>query len=280
MKRFLSILIILSLLFIFIGCSDNQDDVSDTSDNSINTTESDSKVSFGKDNLDILFSDPGKYKESKIEFTGLVFTSPEKDEDGTYLQVYADPENLEKNILVGIEDPNFQVKQDDYVKVTGVVKDVAEGENVFGAELMAPLVLADKIEVVDYITAVSPTLKTIDINESVDQHGFEITLEKIELAENETRVYIKAKNGTNEDVSLWEHSAKLIQDSKQYESEYNYEANYPELQSDLSPGIETEGIISFKPIDENIKKSKFIIEGSSDNYDIEINPFSFEFEMD
>ncbi len=244
-----------------------------------NTDESKQGTSFTQENIDILMSNPKKYKGSNVEFSGKVFATPERDEKGTYLQVFADPINMDNNIIVGIMNPDLDVSEDSYVKVVGVVKDQMKGTNAFGAEISAPVIEASEVEVIDYITAVSPTQKTIELNENIEQKGFEVTVEKLELADNETRVYIKVKNNTEDNVSIWEHTAKLIQGSKQYESEYNYDADYPELQSDLSPGVETQAILSFKALDDNAESAKFIIEGSSDNYDIEIEPFSFEFEL-
>jgi hypothetical protein len=152
------------------------------------------------------------------------------------------------------------------------------GKNVFGAELNAPVVEAEKIEIIDYITAVSPTIKTIDVDNTVEQHGIKVTLEKIELAKEETRVYIKVKNDSEDNASIWTHTAKLVQSSKQYEEEYNFDADYPELQSELLPEIETEGVITFNAISEE-ETIKFVIEGTSDDYSLDFEPFVFEVEQ-
>ena len=52
------------------------------------------------------------------------------------------------------------------------------------------------------------------------------------------------------------------------------DANYPEVQTDLLPGITTSGIICFPAIDMN---SNFDIyfEGHSDNWNEEINTYQF-----
>ncbi|MBY7142873.1 hypothetical protein KFZ56_07330 [Virgibacillus sp. NKC19-3] len=94
---------------------------------------------------------------------------PEKDENGVYLQVFADPENNEKNTIIGITDPSFEVSTDDYVKVTGVIQDTFEGENVFGGNVNASVVLADIAEVVDYVIAVSPAIETIEVDDGREQ---------------------------------------------------------------------------------------------------------------
>jgi hypothetical protein len=47
---------------------------------------------------------------------------PKRDEKGTYIQVWADPQNSEWNTIVAFANPSFQVNDQDDVHVTGTVK--------------------------------------------------------------------------------------------------------------------------------------------------------------
>ena len=275
----LAVLAVLILFVSFGGNSDHPDrsaasaDKSNQSDRS-NKSQS-QKMQFTQENLDILIGDPKKYKGSGVEFTGRVFTEPEKDEKGTYLQMFADPENSEKNMMVQVGDPKLEAKNDSYIKVKGTVLDEMTGTNAFGAVLTAPVIKADTAEVVDYITAVSPAKKTVEVNNTIEQHGLKITLEKAELAEKETRLYIKAKNDSQNNADILTYSAKLIQGSKQLEEETNFDADYPELQNEVLPGVETEGILAFSAVNPD-QDMKFLIEGSSDDYTLEFKPYEFQ----
>lgn len=254
--------------------SDSEDEAAAaTAVKPIETTEE--KMAFNDMNIDMLLSNPKEYKESSIVFTGRVFVKPERDKNGTYLQIFSDPKNSEGNIAVSHNDPNLPVDTGSYVKISGVVKGEMKGTNVFGATLSIPMVEAQSIEIVDYITAVSPTLETINVDSEINQHGLIVALNKIEFAEDETRVYLKVKNNSNDSVSIWKHSAKVVQGNKQFEYEYNFLADYPEIQSDLLPGVESEGIIPFPPMDPE-QSLRFIIEGSCDDYTLKVNPFEFE----
>ncbi|MFB3170054.1 DUF4352 domain-containing protein [Neobacillus sp. 179-C4.2 HS] len=217
-----------------------------------------------------LYSDPKKYKGFEVEITGKVFSEPEKDEDGTYIQLWADPENSEKNTLAAINDPKLEIKTDDYVKIKGVVKDEFEGENAFGGTITAPMILADSIEIVDYITAVAPTLKEIKIDKEINQHGIVVTLQKIEIAKNQTRVFLKVKNGTQDNASFYSSSAKLIVGNKQLEEEYAdpETTELQEVQSELLPSVETEAVIVYPALDPNEKSITLNAEASSDNYNL------------
>lgn len=238
-------------------------------------TVKEEKISFTNENIDLLLSNPKEYKGTNIEFTGKVFVNPERDKNYIYLQVFSDPKNLTGNIIVSYGDPNYFIEKDSYVKITGVVKGGASGINVFGALLNAPQVEAHSIEVIDYITAVSPTLKTLDLGQEINQHNIIIMLDKMEFAEDETRVYLTAKNESKSKAYIWTYSAKIIQNSKQYEQQYNFQADYPELQSEILSGVISEGIITFPALDKD-QSFKFIIEGHCDDYTLKFDPFEFE----
>ncbi|GAB3049293.1 DUF4352 domain-containing protein [Virgibacillus ainsalahensis] len=290
MKKLL-LLLFAGMMLTLVACGEGEDGAdasTETDENSGEVTEASVETNEEKESEEIevngkvapedfdkMYSDPAAYQNQEVEFTGKVFIEPERDADGTYIQVYAKPENHEQNIIVGIEDSNLEVSMDDYVKVTGVVMDQFEGENLMGGTLAVPVVYASSVETVDYITAVSPTLKTIEVNEEINQHGFAVEVQKIELAENQTRVYVKVTNNTDDNVSLYEHSTYLILGNQQLETEYNYESDLPELQSEILPGVEAEGVLQFPAIDEATETFTFRADGSAYNYDLDIEPFIF-----
>lgn len=275
MKKIIIATCLILIIAVLGACSDTESSSSNVSKKS---EEVKTKGKLKAEDYEKLYSDPKKYKGFEVEITGIVFSEPEKDEDGTYIQLWADPENSEKNTLVAINDPKLKIKTDDYVKIKGVVKDEFEGENAFGGTIKAPMILADSIEVVDYITAVAPTLKEIKIDKEINQHGIVVTLQKIEIAKNQTRVYLKVKNGTQDNASFYSSSAKLIVGNKQLEEEYAdpETTGLQEVQSELLPGVETEGVIVYPALDPNEKSITLYAEASSDNYDLDFTPFVFE----
>ncbi|WP_411345801.1 hypothetical protein ACE3MZ_07350 [Paenibacillus sp. WLX1005] len=283
MKKFKGIGMFLSVVSIatLVACSDNISNTTAATNESesASTAEAVNTTPLTSNEFDQMITNPLDFKGRTVEFYGKVFVNPEKDEQGTYLQVYADPKNNAKNIIVGIADPASTIKSDDYVHVKGVVKDKFEGENMMGGTVTAPVILSDSVKVVDYATAVAPALKTIDVNETKNQSGYKITVQKIELAESETRAYISIENSTQDTASFYAFNTKLVQGSKQYEQETNYAAKYPELQSEILPGVKTEGIISFKTIDLNSGNLRLIAEGSTDDYSKQFKPFEFNISL-
>ena len=276
MRKILSVIGILSLLLVS-ACGGN-----DSAETNAEEKEAEAKVEgvVAQEEFDHMYSNPKDYKGYEVEFTGQVFVEPERDEEGTYLQVYAKPEDYEQNVLVAFNESDFDVKIDDYVKIAGIVEDEFEGENMMGGAVNAPLVEANAIEVVDYITAVSPTVKEIEVDETMDQHGMEVNVQKIEIAEEETRVYINVANNTDDTVYFDTYSTKLVTGSNQLESTDNFESDLPEVQYDILSGVESEGVLTFPAIDENTDSLTLHAEGHSDDYELDFDPFVFEVEIE
>lgn len=268
MKKILLSFTLLSLLLL-AACGDSEKQSGAKESNVESSGEVLTKEEFVK-----MYSDPTKYKGEKVEFYARIFTEPEKDDEGTYLQVYAE-DNSDRNTLIAINDPDLKVKTDDIIYVTGTVRDKFEGENLMGGTIVAPIIDADTIEISDYATAFAPALKTIDINKEIDQHGYILKLQKIELAENESRVYVNITNNSNDDISFYSFNTKIVSDGKQYEENSELSYNYPDIPSDILPGVTTEGVIVFDSLPDS-GTLKAVFEGSSDNYELDFTSFEFE----
>lgn len=276
MKR-ISLITFFVLLMGILGACGGTDKSTETGDENDNKTKGVLKA----EEHDKMYSDPKKYKGYEVELTGKIFSDPEKDDDGTYFQMWGDPENSEKNTVVGIKDPKLDVKSGQYVRVKGVIDDEFEGENAFGATIVAPVIVADSVETVDYITAISPTIKEIKVDQEMNQHNLVVTLQKIEIAKNQTRIYVKVQNNTDDSASFYTHSTKLVVGSKQYEEEYidSDTTGLEEPQSDLLPGIETEGVIVYPAIDPNEESLQLYAEPNTDDYSLDFEPYVFKVDL-
>ncbi|PJZ01382.1 DUF4352 domain-containing protein [Bacillus vallismortis] len=243
------------------------------------TTGSDSKKStktVQKADIEKLYTNADQFKNYKVDLYVKVF-DVEQDDDGTYLQGYNNPEKLSKNTLIMSDDSDLDIKDDDIIHVVGTVKDKYDGENALGGSVSAPRIIADSIEKSDYATAFAPAQKTINVDKTQNQHGFALTLQKVELAEKETRLYVKIENKSQDEINFYDFNAKIIADNKQLERKDDL-SSYPKIQSEILPGVNTEGVIVFPKIES--KTAKIMLEGSSENYDITINPFTFEVNLD
>lgn len=266
--------IIFSSMFVLsLGLAACGDGEEKTEVSASNKSEETAKKTISDGDIAKLYTSPKDYKGYSYSFTGKVFITPEKDDKGIYLQVYADPQNSAHNTLVAFDDPNFEVNDGDYVKIDGVIKDEYEGENMLGGTVIAPVMNAKSIEVLSYIDAVAPTIDTLNSGEEIDQHGFVVKVDKIEFAKPHTRLYLTVTNNTQNNISFFSHSVKLVSNGTQYEEETDYDANLPSVQSDILPGISSSGVITFPAIDSSTTELQVHAEGYSDNYEIDIKPF-------
>ncbi len=229
---------------------------------------------MSEDEITQMYSDPDSFKGRTLELYGRVFNEPEYDDDGVYFQMWGDPENGERNTIVACKDTSLKLQDDDYVHISGSVSGKHEGENALGSKITAPAIVADSVEVVTYQEACAPTLYTATVQTAAQtQCGYTVSVDSVELAEKETRVAVTVTNNGAAAFSIYDSSAKIVQNGKQFEREYNSYADYPELQSDLMVGASTTGIITF-PV---LEKADFDITltGSSDDWDESIAPFTF-----
>ena len=277
-KRILSALLIILTTFTFTSCGGNDESGNNNSEKANVSSES-NKAPIPREDFNLVYSNPADYKGREVEFYGKIFADVEKDNDGTYMQMFTNETGSDNNVLVGIKDPNLDVKIDDIVHVKGIVKGVEKGTTAFGAELNLPLVVAESVEISDYGTAFAPALKTIDINQEQDQFGYKLTLKKVEISKSETRAYVKIENASNDKISFHNFNSVITQGTNQIEQEDNWRANYPKISSEILPGIVTEGVVTFKPIDINGGDFNIIFEGHSNDYSLDFIPFTFQIGM-
>lgn len=219
-------------------------------------------------------SNPDAYKGKIIQWGAKVFVQPEKDSNGVYLQAYEGGED--NNFAISYAKPDFQVNEDDFIIVTGKVTGKFKGENAFGAKLEIPTVEAGYIEVASRNDVIAPAEIVVPIGKTNTQYDFNVTLDKIELAKNETRFFIKLKNDGKSKVNFYSFDNKLTQGTKQYEKESSYGTGQ-ELPSEILPGVEAEGVIVFPAIDRSQKQlTIYLNEPSNGNYSLNWNPVKFD----
>ncbi len=219
-----------------------------------------------------VFSNPDKFKDKYIKIKGQVFNVDEND--GTYvLQVWYDVKNVDKDFIV-VTDKKFD--NDDYISVDGWITGEFTGENVVGGEVSCPQIQAVSVKESSYKDIAAPTVKEITVNKTSAQHGVKVTVEKVEFAEEETRIYVKAENDSSDTVNIYTYDAEAIQDGKQIGlSDELYVAGYDELEDTISAGSSDTGVILFKKMDPD-KSFKLQIGAYSDNFDITMNDFTFD----
>lgn len=222
-----------------------------------------------------LYTNPKNYTDKYVNLTGKVFSTPEQDEDIIAFQMWQDSQNADRNTIVGCDlSVCKDIKANDYVKITGYVRGEFEGENMLGGKIKAPQIFAESVEKSSYMDVVAPTIKSIDVNKTVEQNGVTMSVSKVEFADNETRVYLSVDNQSGSKFSFYSFDAKVTQGSSQYEEDMNYEADYPEINSEILNGIKSEGILVYPKLEQS--SFTLITEGHTDDYNVDFTDFVFD----
>lgn len=200
--------------------------------------------------FDLVSSNVSGYKSKYVKWGGRIFNV---GTDKTFIQIYVDDDS-EKNTLVKLTEPRTDLKEDDYVFVTGRIGDEKTYENVMGGKVTSLLLDRAIVEKTTRDKVAAPAKKVVNVGESVTQNNFNVTLEKIELAEDETRVYLRVKNESSETVSLYTYDAKIVQAGKQYERKSVWEAEDEFPDGDILPSVEVVGVVFFPKIEEEVKE--------------------------
>lgn len=158
---------------------------------------------------------------------------------------------------------NIKFKEKDYIKVTG---------NNYNSKKKS----FDATEIVktSYIEEYSPTIKSKELGIIQAQYGYILTLDKIELSEIETRLYVTLLNLGESKIDLSLENSIITQNEKEYKYQPNLKAKYIEVGKQLSPTKESSGIITFPKLETEIVKIKLKV--ISNNKEEILEEFIFE----
>ena len=238
-------------------------------------SEADEVVYLQDSEIDKAYASPDSYAGKYITIGGVVFGEPEIHEDQVYFQMYGDAVNNEKNTIVRFIG-QIDVSAGDYVKVEGKIVGSTEYKNMLGGTLTALLIETKSVTESTYIECCSPTIKEVVLDKTIDQYGYAVTVNKIEFAEAETRLYLTVTNNGEDNFSVYPFKIKIVQNQKQYEYEFNFDADYEELQTDLLPDTSSSGIIVFPPMDPEMGL-KIYCKGSCDDWSVDLEDYVFEY---
>ncbi len=223
-----------------------------------------------------VYTNAKDYLGYHINIKGQVFQVMSDNGNVKGIQIWIDPNTCEQNMMI-YYNTDVEVKQGDYIMCSGYIDSVTEYKNAYDAKLYAPLVISSDLVKATYIDVMSPTTATITPeNLKQEKYGYSISIDKIEFAEKETRVYATATNNGKALLNIGD--AVIVQNGKQYNSTDNYEADYDEIPYEIVKGVSSSGIILFPAITTN--DFELTIDIHSDDYDEEIDKFTFKISKD
>lgn len=212
---------------------------------------------------DVVYTNADEYLGYYVNVKGKVFQNLGDNGETKGVQIWIDSDNCEQNMMIHYTT-NETLKDGDYVICTGYIKEIHEYTNTYGTELSVPLIYSTDLRSASYIEVMAPTVSTITPENLIyEKYGYSITIDKVEYAESETRLYLTASNIGNATLHIDVDSSVIVQDGKQFHSETNFEENYEEVPYNLNKGTTASGVVVFPAIGDG--KFDYIIELHSDN---------------
>ena len=179
------------------------------------TDKKQSKNVLTKDQVLGMLMDGEAYKGKKVEALPVKVFNIIGYSEGSGYQFQGYTDIFEKTAVLIVSDEKLSLQANDYVLVDGTVKGTHKGTNAFGGTVYNSVIYASKIQAGDF-TILNPAVKTLEVNGTIEQSGLSVTLEKVELSENSTRLYLYIVNNTGMKAGVQDYGNYIVQNAKQY----------------------------------------------------------------
>ena len=228
------------------------------------------KLRLNNDNWDLALAEAKgaqkAYVGSDVDISGKVAQVMRTSDSESQFAIETETEITfgERTLVVVGTDP--KLTEDQWVRVQGVLHSYWNTQNLMGAEMRLPVVAAHRVSAITRAEAF-PSIRTVPVDQSITRHGLTITLQKLEIADSETRLYIHAKNNSPNKASLYAYDAVLVQGTQQIQRKDIFGQDVEEPDTTLVSGTETQGILLFEPVSPDISPVRLIWEGPrTDDY--------------
>lgn len=116
---------------------------------------------------------------------------------------------------------------------------------------------------VDCTSIINPASKVITVEQTQEDNGIIVTLQKVEFSDENTRVYLTVENtDPTEEFNFYTFNSKAIQGRTQFGTTYSFNVDYPEIDSDIPLGIQENGVVIFEPLDPSAGQIEFRFEAN------------------
>lgn len=261
------IILVIFSLFLLTSCGSSTDNLTFDTANLLTREE---LVTYVKNPSD-------EAKGKSTVFGAQISNDVGEEGDKHYYQVMLDPENYDLNIIIDVpKDQKLNIDQ--YILVEGVIAGDFKGENLLGGVVTNLYVETNSVKESSFIDAIAPALETININQTKSQHGVDIIIDKIEISNIDTRLFVEINNNSKEKISIYSFNFKLVAGGKNYSEEFMYHDEYDNIDTDLAPNTSTSGIITYLPLSiEELSNFIIMIDSPySDNWELNFEDYIFE----
>lgn len=201
---------------------------------------------ISNDNIKSLFPRLLSLSGREVRLTGRITGVVEQDKDKTIFQVAVRPTGAQEDLHLLLSfggDPHTLIRNNDLitdVQVTGVMGKIPAVDSKTNSMVEVPLVVVERMEVLEPWNVMAPAKFELPVNQTVKRNGKEVTLQKIEFADTETRLYLVVKNTSLQKALVYLDNPLGIQGGRRITQLYNLDNNY---HLELEPGKEVKGLV-------------------------------------
>lgn len=229
---------------------------------------------FTNQNVQMLLENPKLYMGLPVNIVGRIDKIIRIDSNHTQfsLKVNSDGQTGAQDLVVSYNQPHSNMQFSSYIKISGSIQNtIKTPENS-----QTPLIIADKVEAIaDPWSMLAPAQYTIYPGKTVSQSGKSVTIDKVEFAEQETRLFITVRNdGPADDVLLLSNPVAYQANRQFTELGGSYRISLdPAIQ--LQPKQEAKGVVFLQPLDRRKNSATFVL-GSNNDILMGQEPYTFE----
>lgn len=206
---------------------------------------------ISNDNLRAVYNRLLSMTGQEVKLTGRIDQVVERKEGKVILQLAVRPTGEQEDIRLLLSfqgDPHFLLSERGLitdVQVIGVMGKIPALDRETNTMVEVPLVIAQRLEALEPWNIMAPAKFQLNVMQTIDRNGKQVTLQKIEFADTETRLFVGVKNNSLKRIFISLANPLGIQTGKAIPQLYNLENNY---QMELDPGKEVTGILVIGPI--------------------------------
>ena len=212
-------------------------------------------VYLTEDQIDQAFLDPEAFSGYYIKIPGKMILAPEQNGDTYMIRAARNVQTFDGMYYIETSNVPAGLHENDVISVDGKIGGYVTETNSVGNEMKVLLITDAKVTKSSYVDAVSPTQKELVCDLRREEKGFAITVEKVQFANDETRVFLKVNNNTTETMQFYELGATIVQNGQQFSVNNDqtsiYEGGLEGLPQEYLPGTQTSGVIIFPALDSN-----------------------------
>jgi len=218
---------------------------------------------FTNENLQMLYENPKLFIGMPVKIVGRIDKLLKINNVSTQFSVAVkvNGQQQEKTMVISYNKPHFNMEFASFIEISGSLQNIVDTVN----KGQSPLVIADKVEPIeDPWSILAPSQYTIYPNLTVDQSGKVVQLEKVEFAEQETRLFVKVRNESSADDIIVLANPVAIQAGSEKKEVPNVYGMISPPAVQLLPEQEARTVIFLEPLDRRKSSASFALGSTND----------------